>query len=74
MGSGTCWAEAVQSKIRDRFLVLFGLIEQDQELAPALQRQSKEKAEGDSRYCLGMVSSNRTSLKCTFYNLELNLI
>ena len=38
-------AETVQGKSRERFLVLFGLIKQDQELAPALQRQSKEGAE-----------------------------
>ena len=41
-------AETVQSKSRDRFSVMFGLIEQVQELAPAMQRQSKEKAERDS--------------------------
>ena len=31
-GSGASWAEANQTKGRERFLVLFGLIEQDQEL------------------------------------------
>ena len=44
---------------KERFLVLFGLIEQDQELAPALQRQAREGAERDSWSCLGMVSRNR---------------
>ena len=48
IGSESCWAETVQNKSRDRFSVLFGLIEQDQELAPAMQTQSKEKAERDS--------------------------
>ena len=46
-------AETGQGKSIERFLVLFGLIEQDQELAPALQRQSKEGAERDSWTCLG---------------------
>ena len=41
-GSDPCPAETVQGK---RFLVLFGLIKQDQEVAPALQRQSREGAE-----------------------------
>ena len=31
-GSGACWAETNQSKSRERFQVLFVLIEQDQEL------------------------------------------
>ena len=53
----------VQSRSRDRFRVLFGLIEQDPELGPALQRQSREGTERDSWFCLGMVSRNRTSLK-----------
>ena len=44
-GSGASWAETVQSKSRDRFQFLFGLIEQDQELALALQRHSKEGSE-----------------------------
>ena len=34
-------AEIVQCKSRETFLVLFRLIELDQELASALQRQSK---------------------------------
>ena len=42
-GSEGCLAETVQGKSRQRFPVLFGLIEQDQERAPALQRQSREK-------------------------------
>ena len=46
-------SETVQCNSREKFLVLFGLIEQDQELAPALQRQSKEGAERDSYSCLG---------------------
>ena len=31
-GSGACWADASKSKSRERFPVLFGLIEQHQEL------------------------------------------
>ena len=31
-GSVACWAEKVQRKSREMFLVLFGLIEEDQEL------------------------------------------
>ena len=58
-GSGDCWAETNQSKIRERFPVLFGLIEQDQELSPALQRQYGQGAEIDSWSCFGMFSRNR---------------
>ena len=46
-------AETVQGKSRERFLVLFGLIEQDHEQAPELQRQSREGAERDTWSCLG---------------------
>ena len=52
-------AETVKGKSRERFLILFGLIEQDQGLAPALQTQSSERAERDSWSCFGMVSRNR---------------
>ena len=38
---------------KQRELVLFGLIEQDQELAPGLQKQSREGAERDSWSYLG---------------------
>ena len=47
---GLLGRETVQSKSKDRlpFPVLFGLIEQDQELAPDLKIQSREGAELDS--------------------------
>ena len=38
-GNGACLAETVQSKSRERFLLLFGLIEQVREVAAALQNQ-----------------------------------
>ena len=45
------------------------------ELPPVLQRQSREGAERDSWSCFGMVSRNRTSLKCTFCGkCEVNFI
>ena len=44
-GSDACPEETVQGKSRQRYLVLFGLIKQDQEVAPALQRQSREGAQ-----------------------------
>ena len=66
--------ETVQGKSRERFLVLFELIEQDQELAAALQRESREEADRDSWSCLGnrflVLFENRTLLKCTFGTFE----
>ena len=44
-GREACLAETDQGKSRERFPVLLGLIEQDQELALALQRQSRAGAE-----------------------------
>ena len=58
IGSGACWAETNQSKSRERFLVLVGLIKQDQELYPALQRHPREGVERYYWSCLGMVSRN----------------
>ena len=55
--------------------VLFGLIEQEQELTPALQRQSREGAERDSWSGLEIFSWKKTFLKSTFlYILEVNLV
>ena len=46
------------------------LIKQDQELTPALQRQSKEGAETYSWPCWVMGTMNRTSLKWPLFQFE----
>ena len=48
-------------------MVLFGFIEQNQQLAPALQRKSREYAEVAFWSCLGMINESRTSSKITSY-------
>ena len=53
----------VKSKSTKKFPVLFGFIEQVQELALALQRQYREEAERDFSFCLGIFSRNRTLLR-----------
>ena len=64
-----CWAENFQIKSRERFPDLFGLIKQDPELAPALQRQFREGVDIDSWSSLGMVSSNTQQFKNTLVTI-----
>ena len=58
---------AWQRQFRERFPVPFVLIDQDQELAPVLHRQSKVREESNSLSGLGIVSTKKISLKCNFY-------
>ena len=66
-------AETVQGKSRHRFLLLFILIKQEDELAPALKRECRERllVLFGNRFLVWF--ENRTLLKCntwTYFTFE----